>query len=139
MMMALGTFVFSLPELAYQQLQRSVAWRHASTERVGARAAHQFLGPGEETIELSGLVAPELTGTPASLDTLRELADEGRPLALVDGTGLVHGSFVITGLNETRTLFFPDGAARRIEFQLRLLRVDDEAAQGRDGGPRSNA
>ncbi|MFC3549443.1 phage tail protein [Lysobacter cavernae] len=127
MMMALGTFVFSLPQLAYQQLQHATAWRHASTERVGARAAHQFLGPGEETFELSGIVAPELTGDPASLDLLRNMAGEGRPLSLVDGTGVVHGAFVITSLNETLTLFFADGAARRIEFQLSLLRVDDDA------------
>lgn len=127
MMMALGTFVFSLSQLAYQQLQRSTAWRHSSSDRVGARAAHQYVGPGDETVELSGVVAPELTGDPASLDLLCAMADEGRPLALVDGTGAVHGSFVITSLSETRTLFFPDGAARRIEFQLSLLRVDDEA------------
>lgn len=127
MMMALGTFVFSLPELAYQQLQHAAAWRHSSSERVGARAARQFVGPGDETVDLSGLVAPELTGSPASLDTLRSLADEGRPLSLVDGTGVVYGAFVITSLNQTRTLFFQDGAARRIEFQLSLLRVDDDA------------
>ncbi|MGH8077421.1 MAG: phage tail protein [Lysobacter sp.] len=127
MMMALGTFVFSLAQLAYQQLQRSTAWRHSGSERVGARAAHQYLGPGEDTVELSGLIAPELTGDPASLDLLRNMAGEGRPLALVDGTGTVHGAFVITALNETRTLFFADGAARKIEFQLSLLRVDDDA------------
>lgn len=127
MMMALGTFVFSLSQLAYQQLQRSTAWRHAGSERVGARAAHQYLGPGEDTFTLSGIVAPELTGDPASLDLLRTMASEGRPLALVDGNGAVHGAYAITSLNETRTLFFPDGAARRIEFQLSLLRVDDGA------------
>lgn len=128
MMMALGTFVFSLPDLAYQQLQRSTGWRHAGTARVGARAARQFLGPDDETVELSGLIAPELTGSPASLDTLREMAAEGRPLALVDGAGVVHGAFVITGVNETQTLFFQDGSARRIEFRLSLLRVDEDDA-----------
>lgn len=127
MMMALGTFVFSLPVLAYQQLQHSTSWRHASSDRVGARAAHQYLGPGEETIELSGIVAPELTGDPASLALLRELADDGRPLSLVDGAGSVYGAFAITSINVTKTLFFQDGAARRIEFQLSLLRTDDEA------------
>ena len=60
MMMALGTFVFSLPTLAYQKLQHATAWRHSSSERVGARAANQYLGPGEETIELDGTVAAEL-------------------------------------------------------------------------------
>lgn len=128
MMMALGTFVFSLADLAYQELQRSTAWRHGSSDRVGARAAHQYLGPGDDTIQLSGLVAPELTGDPASLDLLRGMADDGRPLSLVDGTGIVHGAFVITDLAETRTLFFPDGAARRIEFELSLTRVDESEA-----------
>lgn len=130
MMMALGTFVFSLPDLAYQQLQRSTAWRHANSERIGARSAHQYLGPGEDTIQLGGLVAPELTGDPASLDLLRSMADDGQPLSLVDGTGVVHGAYVIDGLQETRTLFFADGAARRIEFQLSLTRVDDGPAAG---------
>lgn len=128
MMMALGTFVFSLPTLAYQQLQRSSSWRHAASERVGARAAHQYVGPGEETIELSGLVAPELTGSPASIATLKAMANEGRPLAMVAGTGEVMGSYLITDIVETGTLFFPDGTPRKIEFRMSLLR-DDDAAQ----------
>lgn len=134
MMMALGTFVFSLPKLAYEQLQRSTGWRHASSDRVGARAAHQYLGPDEETIELSGRIAPELTGDPASLDLLRDLANQGRPLALVDGTGVVYGAFVLKSISEGRSLFFQDGAARRIDFQLSLLRVDDDAMNETDQG-----
>ena len=127
MLMALGTFVFSLQQLAYQQLQRRTSWRHASSERVGARAARQFVGPGDDSIELSGLVAPDVTGDPASLVLLRELADAGRPLSLVDGTGVVHGAFVIDSISETSTLFFADGVPRRIEFNISLTRVDDAA------------
>ena len=33
MMMALGFFVFSLHTAAYQELQRQLAWRHASVTR----------------------------------------------------------------------------------------------------------
>lgn len=125
MMMSFGTFVFSLGTAAFQQLQRQQQWRFGSNERIGASAALQFLGPGEETIELSGLIAPEFTGERASLDTLRELAALGQQLPLVDGTGTVYGSYVIVGLNETGTLFFRDGIPRRIEFQLSLRRADD--------------
>lgn len=129
MMMTLGTFVFSLPSLAYQQLQRQMAWRHASSERINARPANQFLGPGEETIELSGIVAPEITGRPASLDTLRQMADDGEHMPLVEGTGKVLGSYVILAVNTTHTLLFADGAARRIDFTLSLRRVDAPARQ----------
>jgi len=124
-MMALGLFVFSLPTLAYQQLQRQRAWQHASHPRIGRRAAYQYTGPGEESLTLSGLIAPDLTGTPASLQELQTLADTGQPLPLVDGTGKVYGAYVITQLNETQRLFYPDGRARKIEFELSLVRVDD--------------
>jgi phage protein U len=128
MMMALGTFVFSLETAAYQQLQRQTSWRHSGSERVGVRQARQYVGPGDDTIDLSGMIAPPLTGDVASLETLRQMANEGRPLALVDGAGSVHGAFVITSLNETRSLFFRDGTPRKIEFQLSLLHVDEPAS-----------
>jgi phage protein U len=127
MMMTLGTFVFSLPTLAYQQFQRQMAWRHASSERITARPANQFLGPGEETIELSGVIAPQITGKVVSLDVLQAMADAGEPMPLVEGTGRVYGAYVILSLNTTRTLFFKDGAARRIDFNLSLRRVDAPA------------
>lgn len=129
MMMTLGTFVFSLPTLAYQQLQRQNEWRHAASERVGARAAHQYVGPGEETIDLSGTIAPELTDGEISLNTLRDLAEDGQPMPLVDGRGYVYGAYVIKSISEGKTLFFRDGAARKIEFSMSLLRVDEEALQ----------
>jgi phage protein U len=130
MMMGYGQFVFSLPTLAYQDLQRQSAWRHPSNSRVGARPARQFLGPGEDTINLSGVVAPEFAGDVASLDQLREMADAGHAWPLVSGNGEVIGAFVIESLNETHTVFMQDGSARRIEFQIQLIRVDeDEGAE----------
>lgn len=129
MLMTLGTFVFSIDAAAYDQLQRSVAWRHARTERVGAIAASQYVGPGEDTIELSGVIAPPLTGRHASLDTLREMGDTGRPWALVSGTGRVIGPYAITTLRETRTHFLANGQPRKVEFTLSLARVPDEAMQ----------
>lgn len=62
MMMALGLFVFSLSTLPYQELQRKRGWRYASNNRVGKRPARQFAGEDDETIQLSGVLLPELTG-----------------------------------------------------------------------------
>ncbi|KTF40686.1 phage tail protein [Xanthomonas translucens] len=124
MMMSFGTFVFSLSTLAYQELQRQQSWRFGASERMGARAALQYLGEGEDTIDLSGVLAPELTGSRDSLDTLRELARDGQALPLVDGAGVVHGNFVLTGLRETHSVFFSDGTPRRIEFAIALRRED---------------
>ncbi|MDH1587998.1 MULTISPECIES: phage tail protein [Stutzerimonas] len=125
MMMALGMFVFSLETLAYQEFQRQTEWRHGSTNRIGTNPARQYLGRGDDSITLPGVLLPALAGTQLSLDALRTMADTGKAWPLVEGTGKIYGTWVIESLSETRTLFFRDGQARRIEFTLSLKRIDD--------------
>ena len=119
MMLSLGPFAFSLDTLPYQELQRRSEWRWSANARVGARPAAQFVGLGEDTITLSGHLLPSVAGDPASLDTLRDMAGAGEAWPLVDGQGVVHGAYVITSLDDRRSTFFADGAARRVEFDLR--------------------
>ena len=78
MMMALGMFIFSLETLAYQEFQRQTEWRHGETSRIGTNPASQFLGRGQDTITLPGVLLPALAGTKLSLDTLRYMADTGK-------------------------------------------------------------
>ncbi|MDU9395416.1 phage tail protein [Pseudomonas sp. zfem003] len=125
MMMALGMFVFGLPTLAYQELQRQTEWRHPSSSRVGTNPARQFAGRGDDTLTLPGILLPELAGSLLSLDALREMANTGRAYPMVEGSGRILGLWVIERVSETRSLFFPDGTPRRIEFSLGLTRVDD--------------
>jgi phage protein U len=125
MMLALGMFVFSLHTAAYQEMQRQTDWRHPGSNRIGAQPARQFLGRGEDAITLPGIILPELAGTVLSLDALRLMADTGKAWPMVEGTGRLCGLWVIENLTETRSLFFRDGAARRIEFNLSLKRIDD--------------
>ncbi|PYB93566.1 phage tail protein [Pseudomonas fulva] len=125
MMLALGMFVFSLHTLAYQEMQRQTDWRHAANNRIGAQPARQFLGRGEDAITLPGLLLPELAGSALGLDALRQMADTGKAWPLVEGTGRLLGLWVIDSLSDNRTVFFRDGAARRIDFSLSLKRIDD--------------
>lgn len=126
MMLALGMFVFSLSTLAYQELQRQTEWRHPSSSRVGAAPARQFIGRGDDSITLPGIIFPELAGTTLSLDTLRLMANTGKAWPMIEGTGRIYGLWVIESLSETKTVFFRDGTARRIEFTLSLKRIDDD-------------
>jgi len=125
MMMALGLYVFSLHTAAYQDFQRQTNWRHPGSARVGAAPARQFVGKGDDTITLSGLIVPEIAGERLSLDALRLMADTGKAWPLVEGTGRIYGAWAIESISETATLFFKDGAPRRIEFNLTLQRADD--------------
>ncbi|ENQ6410895.1 phage tail protein [Pseudomonas aeruginosa] len=124
-LMAFGMFVFSLETAAYQDFQRQTEWRHSSTSRIGTNPARQFLGRGDESITLQGVLLPALAGSVLSLDTLRSMADTGKAYPLIEGTGRIYGVWIIESLSETRTIFFGDGAARRIEFTLSLKRIDD--------------
>lgn len=125
MMMVLGLFVFMRQTTPYQNFEQQIGWRHPSNSRIGLRPATQFLGQDDETIALSGTLLPEFTGGTLSLEALRLMADTGLSWPLIEGTGFIYGMFVITSLSKTRTVFFKDGAARRIEFTLSLKRVDD--------------
>ncbi|SFU03440.1 phage tail protein [Halomonas saccharevitans] len=130
MMMTFGMFVFGLSTAAYQELQRQTAWRHQSQGRIGRRPARQFLGPGEDTITLTGTLLPQFTGGQQSLDQLREMANQGAAWPLIEGSGTYYGLYVIVSLNERKSDFFRDGAAQQIEFDLKLERIDeDDSAQ----------
>lgn len=126
MMMTLGFYVFGLYTVPYQQLQRQTQWRHPSVSRIGKRPARQYTGPGDDTMSISGVLFPELTGGKISLAALRHMGDTGKAWPLIEGTGIYYGLFAIEDIAETDSIFFPDGAARKIEFSMKLVRVDDE-------------
>lgn len=137
MMLALGLFVFQLDTLPYQTFQRQIKWRHPTNNRVGATPRSQFLGRDNDTIAIDGTLLPELTGGTVSLALLEAMADQGQAWPLIEGTGMIYGMFVAEGLSITRSVFFKDGAARKIDFQLSLKRVDDSRVDmlGRVAGP----
>jgi len=124
-MMTYGLFVFGLDTLPYQEFQRRMAWRHPSNARVGAPPASQYVGRDEETISLTGVLLPEITGGRISLALVEEMAEQGKAWPLIEGTGYYYGNYVATSLQTNRSIFFPDGAARRIDFTLELKRIDE--------------
>jgi phage protein U len=124
MLAALGLFVFEMGSMPYDELRRRAEWRHATAARVGARPASQYVGPGEDTISLSGALVPELAGSQSAIETIRTMADEGDAWPLVDGEGRVFGVYVIRGLEERQSGFIATGLPRRIEFALDLERID---------------
>lgn len=125
MILSLGMFAFSVPTLAYDELQRRADWQHARAPRVGARDASQYVGPGDDKVSLNGTAFAELSDGEASLDELRTMADSGDAWPLVDGTGRVYGAFVIVGIDQRKKFFLPDGTARQIDFGIDLMLVED--------------
>jgi hypothetical protein len=126
MLAALGLFVFGLKTAPFETEKRSTAYDHAAAKRIGRLPAMQYTGPGRDMITFEGVLAPELTGGPAQLDRLREMASTGRPWILTESSGAVRGYWVIEGIEQTRSKFLPDGTALKIEFTVTLSRYDED-------------
>lgn len=129
MMMTLGLFVFMLKTVPYQELQFQRSWRFPANNRVGVRPSLQYLGPDNDTLTLSGVLLPEITGGRLSLLALEKIAELGRAWPLIEGSGTIYGMFVIESLSQTKAEFFNDGACRRIEFTLTLKRNDESLSE----------
>ncbi|HGY4576680.1 TPA: phage tail protein [Klebsiella variicola] len=125
MMMVLGLYVFMLRTVPYQELQYQRSWRYAANSRVNRRLSTQFLGPDNDSLTLSGVLLPEVTGGRLSLLVLEQMAELGKAWPLIEGSGTIYGMFVIEGLSQTKTEFFANGMPHRIEFTLTLKRVDE--------------
>ncbi|MEO3990239.1 phage tail protein [Pseudocitrobacter cyperus] len=128
MMLALGLFVFMRQTLPYQTMQRDSAYNWGMNNRIGTRPAYQFIGPGSDTVALSGDLYPELTGGRISMQALYLMAEQGRAWPLISGSGFIYGMFVISKVSETGTEFYSDGSPRKISFNLTLTRVDESLA-----------
>jgi phage protein U len=123
-LLTLGMFLFGMDTMAYSELTRRLDWRHPSADRMGARPARQYAGPGEDAITIAGLIVPEVAGSYTAIATLIEMADTGQAWPLMDGLGRILGAFVITNLELTDHAVMAGGIPRARDFTLTLTAVD---------------
>ena len=126
MMMVFGMFVFMLRTTPYQQLRHSQEWRHVKNERVNQSASWQYIGAGDDTVTLEGVLYPEITGGNLSLFALETIGFAGRPWPLIEGDGRIYGMYVLTRLDRGKSEFDQYGNPKKIEFTLSLSRVDTD-------------
>lgn len=127
----LGDFRFSATTAAFQSLQRQSAYRWQSVDRVGRKPAQQFLGAGADKITLQGVIFPHYRGGLSQVSRMREMAGRGKPLPLtytLDRVGQYCGLWCIAEISEGRTVFFSNGAPRKIEFSLALIEYGEDLA-----------
>lgn len=123
-MMQLGSFQFSIMTAVYQELIRKNEYKWPSQHRFGQRPSRQFVGVGDETMQLPGVIYPEYRGGFQQIEAMRRIAALGQPLLLVDGLGKLWGRWVIESIDEKQSLFAAFGAPRKQEFTLSLARFD---------------
>ena len=129
-MARIGSFTFSIDSAAFQQLERKTSYKWAKQERIGRNPALQFVGREAETITLQGTIYPHFRGGLGQMAQIRALAGSGMPqdFAMCDSeSGTVMGRWVVESVRETRTVFFADGAPRKIDFSITLTEYGEDA------------
>jgi len=134
-MMSLGPFRFEVGHATYQTLVMTQSWRWPEQARIGREPALQFVGRDATDIKLRGVLFPQFDGGLREIEAMRELADQGKPVQLVDGLGRVWGAWVITEVGDTRSVLMDNGQPRRIEFEVKLKSYgEDETVTQTTGG-----
>jgi phage protein U len=128
--MTLGSVVFHLDTAAYQKFQRRTEFRWESQQRLAlpniptsGGPALEYISPGTDSINLDGVIYPDVMGDRNSVNIIRIAAYSGSPLPLImfnGWTGYVLGLWIIESVEETHEAFAPGGAPRKIDFKLSL-------------------
>lgn len=126
-MMRLGYFKFAIYTAAYQELNRSTQYQWGEQPVFGGWDNLQFLGPGQDTQTLTGVIFPEYKGGTGQLNALREMASKGRPRLLISGTGKILDYWVITQIDEGQSKFAALGVPRRQEFTITLRKYGEKS------------
>jgi len=125
-MLALGAYRFSIDTAAHQTLSRTSEYRWQSQDRLGREPAQQFVGAGNQTISLQGVIYPHYKGGLGQIDDLRDEAGQGVPLLLIDGMGWIYDLWVIKSISESQSALITDGRAQKIEFTVELAFYGDD-------------
>ncbi|ASX25860.1 phage tail protein [Candidatus Williamhamiltonella defendens] len=130
MMLMLGEYRFRLDTAAYQSKTRSTSYCWGKQARLTTEPAWQYIGPGDDSLSIQGVIFPHDKGGLGQMDSLRQEAEKGESLLLLEGSGKVLGRWVIESISENQSIFFKDGTPRRIGFTLQL-RKDENAKNTR--------
>ena len=124
--MILGSYIFSLHTAAYETLQRTTSYRWKAQERVGQRPAQQFLGIGSDEITLNGTIMPDFAGGHSQIVRMKASAEEGKPLMLISGTGVILGKWCIVKIEEANSILLSNGVSKKIVFTMNLSRYGED-------------
>ena len=119
-LLSLGGFIFEVSGPSYEGLEHSSDARWAKLDRLDAKPARQFVGPGDETVYLDGTIYTRFGKGFGQIEAMRVAAGFGQPLMLVSGYGRVFGRFVILRVGSSQNFFLPDGSPQKAVFSIEL-------------------
>lgn len=136
-LLALGSHVFEIAPLNFQQLVRETTVKFPAIARFGQRPSRQHTGFGEDPITISGLLYPDELGGRAEFAAIRATQQRAQPVTLMgwsqeDAVAAdIWGKVVILTVRDTQTYINSFGHGRKLSFEIELAPVDDMFGAGR--------
>lgn len=115
-----GGHLLSVDNYAADKFSRKTQYRWAAQQRISQPTSHQFVGKGIETLSLSGVAYHQFRGTMYNMDGLRAIADNGKPISVVTGTGKTLGKYIVTSINDDYSDLMDDHKAQKNSFSIEL-------------------
>ena len=125
----LGGYIFDMDSASVLKSSRKTSYAWAKQKHIGSLRQLHFLGPEDDSIQLSGTFYPHHRGGLEQMNKLRVEAGQGKPLRLVytdSKIGQNLGHWVIKQISEDRTLFLANGIPLKISFNINLWRYDGQ-------------
>jgi phage protein U len=132
-----SSFTFYATAPSFNTLRSTLEPRWSESERLARSPAGQFIGAQNATVDLTGIIYPDVFGSREMIDQMNAAANAGTIFTVVgmapgDLTGFAAGRWYIRSIQNERSYFGPNGA-QKIDFQitLRAYGEDNQAAGGR--------
>lgn len=84
------------------------------------------MGKGEQSMSFAGILSPHEQGGVKQIEAMRQEADKGKPLLLVDGLGVILGHWVIAQINERQSFFMANGQPIKQTFECRIVNYGED-------------
>ena len=127
---AFGWYTFEVFSTPIASGQKTGQQRTARSDPALGEPHYQMLGPGAETITLSGTVAPGVNGETAELEQLNVLRRAGNNYPLINGSGDVLGRYFIDSVTLNETDYWPNGEPKEMNFTVAFTRDFDAERYG---------
>lgn len=127
-LLQLGEFSFCVTMAVHQELSRNTDYDWQSQRRLMRVPARQYIGEGDDSITLPGVIYCEYMGGVGQMDVIRAMAKKGDPYLLIDGMGQLLGEYCILSVSEKGTDFDENGQPRKIEFSVNLGVYGDDSS-----------
>lgn len=122
----IGGFTLTVDSYAANNFKRSIDYRWEGQDRISQPTAHQFIGIGVEQFSLSGTAHPVYKGRMYELNSIRSIAEKGKPVVVTTGAGQNLGKFVIIKVDEDFGELMDDHRARTVGWSIELKKYGED-------------